>query len=161
PQIDASRMACPTSASSARSASAPARGRPAARRASASSRRAVPTPQGTHWPHDSSPEKRAMRTRNPTRATSPSRTLTTRRPHAPPHPRPPPRPPPPREGGGRVELAGADEGPGRTAEEDRLQALAAGHAPGEAEELPQGRPEGHLVHARPGHAARDGEELRP
>ena len=70
-------MHWPTSAMSASSVSSPPSGSPATRRASASSWRTVPTRHGTHWPHDSSRKKAAIRWRSRGRSTVSSRTRTT------------------------------------------------------------------------------------
>src|SRR5712692_4720694 len=77
PQIEASRMAWLTSASSAVSRSREPITRPLAIRCRASSCRTVPTRQGTHWPHDSSRKKRAMRSTMACKSIDSSKAITT------------------------------------------------------------------------------------
>src|SRR5579859_2249371 len=76
PQIDASRIACATSASSVMSAAVPFWPRAPRIRPRISSCRFVPTRHGTHWPHDSWPKKLAMRMSIAPRSAVSSSTIT-------------------------------------------------------------------------------------
>ena len=114
---DRSRRASP--GRSRRGAPAPSsrspRGRAVASRASSSSWRTVPTRHGTHWPHDSSRKKRAIRRSVPTMSAVSSKTMTT--------PGSERRPDRPRrlERQRRVERVGPDEDAGRAAEQHGLE----------------------------------------
>ena len=124
---DASRRASP-GRSRARSASSVARsprGRPAARRASSSSWRTVPTRQGTHWPHDSSRKNAAIRRSVPTRSAVSSKTITTPEPSVAPIARVA------LERQRRVERVRPDEDAGRAAEQHRLEGAAVRDAAGQ------------------------------
>ena len=122
-----------------------------ASRSSASCWRTVPTRQGTHWPHDSSRKKAAMRSSTGTRSTVSSNTMHDARAER---------------GAGRagrlereleVELVGPDEAAGRAAQQHRLQLAAAGDAAGQVEHLAQRDAERRLVEAGPLDAAGEAE----
>ena len=132
PQMEASRIAWPSSWSSATSAATEPSGRPRASRCSSSSWRTVPTRQGTHWPHDSSrkncgdaPQDLAQVDRvverhhhgRAERRAGGARAL---------------------EGERHVELIGRHEGAGRAAQQHGLQASAAADAAGQIEQLAAG-----------------------
>ena len=110
-------------------------------RASASCWRTVPTRHGTHWPHDSSRKKAAIRISMRGRSTVSSITSTT---------------PEPSvvfavarrlQGQRQVELVGPHEAAGRAAEQHGLQRPAPGTPPASSSSSPQRRAERHLVDA--------------
>ena len=117
PQIEASRIAWPTSRRRASSSAADPFGRPAASRARSSSWRTVPTRHGTHWPHDSSRKNAAIRRSAPTRSAVSSKTITTPEPSVAPIARVP------SNVSGVSSASGPDEHAGGAAEQDRLDAL--------------------------------------
>ena len=154
PQMDASFMANPISSSNATSPLVPPVGLDDQIRCSASSWRTVPTRQGTHWPHDSSRKKAAIRSRIAVEI----HRLVEHHDHA--------RAqcrlgrPDALEGQRHVDLVGPDEHARRAAEQDRLKRPARRQPAGHVDHLPQGGAERHLVHTGPLHAAREAEESR-
>ena len=123
---DASRIAWPMSREERELVVARSpRGRPAARRASSSSWRTVPTRHGTHWPHDSSRKNWAIRRSVPTRSAVSSKTITTPEPSVAPIARVA------SNVSGMSSASGPDEDAGRAAEQHRLEGAAARDAAGE------------------------------
>ena len=103
----------------------------------------MPTRHGTHWPHDSSRKKAAIRVSWSTRSTCRSCTITT--------------PEPERQPGGagassvehQVEVVGAGEAARRAAEQHGLQFGAGAHAAGQRDQLAERDAELDLVDAGP------------
>ena len=153
PQMEASRIACPSSWSSVTSEATEPSGRSVASRWSSSSWRTVPTRQGTHWPHDSSRKNWAIRRRIWRRSTRVVERHHHRRAERGADGARP------LEGQGDVELVGPHEGAGRAAEQDGLQASTSSDSAGQVEQLAQGDPERRLVDAGALHMAGDAEEL--
>ena len=129
PQIEASRITWPISLSKASSSARPPIGRPDRSRCNSSSCRTVPTRQGTHWPHDSSRKKAAIRSRMSPRSIDSSKTSTT------PEPSDAPRRARALEGQGDLQLVRPDEHSRGAAEQHRADRLPVRDSAGQRDQV--------------------------